>query len=128
MESTAPALNRAVHGKYLFTDSLTKASQLLSYPTENKNKIMVSEIKTTFRDVFQKINANKPEYQLIIILITFLTLATILMISAPAIILCLTRGGLVNAQQSQHGANLGYGKRKLPNNVVPKSDLNLLKM
>ena len=100
MESTAPALNKAVHGMYLFSDSLTKSSQLLSYPTVNKNKIILSEIKTTYKEVFQKMNRDKPESHLIIMLISFLTISTLLMITTPALILCLTRRGLVNLQRN----------------------------
>ena len=96
MESRPQALNKAVHGMYMFADSLTEASQLLSYPTEDMNKISVLEVKTTFKDVFNKMNRDKPESTLKIMLIAFLAISTILMISAAAIILCLTRRGLVN--------------------------------
>ena len=100
MESTAPALNRAVHELYLFCDSLTKSSQLISYPTENKNNIIVTEVKTTFKDVFQKMRNNKPESNLIIMLISFLAISTLLMIATPTLILCLTRRGLVNLSRN----------------------------
>ena len=112
MESTAPSLKKAVHGMYLFSDSLTKSSLLLSYPTENKNKIIVSEIRTTFKDVFQKMNRDKPKSHLIIMLISFLTIVTLLMITTPALILCLTRRGLVNLQRNN------------PSNIVQLSVLD----